>query len=93
MTERRPIFTVTKDFQKAIAELERITNRISGDLQTNSIDIVEEILSEVSKKGDEAVKAYTKKFDGFFPDPIEIPRNQISDAWENTPKELKPLEM
>ena len=89
MTERRQIFTLTSDFQKAIAELERITNRISGDVQKSSIHLVEEILSEVRDNGDKAIKAYTKKFDGFLPDPIAIPEKEISEAWEKTPKELK----
>ena len=51
--------------------------------------IVEEILQEVKKNGDIAVEKYTKKFDGFNPDPMQVSSDQIKNAWDEIDKNLK----
>ena len=50
---------------------------------------VNRILSEVRNKGDEAVRKYTKKFDGFLPEDIEISDAEFEEAEKVTGDELK----
>ncbi len=75
--------------QKAIQELKRISQRtISGD--NKKIDsIVEEILQEVKTHGDNAVEAYTQKFDGFLPKPMQVSSKDLKNAWDETDNNLK----
>ncbi|MDD2956195.1 MAG: histidinol dehydrogenase [Oscillospiraceae bacterium] len=42
--------------------------------------VVSEILKEIKEKGDEALKAYTLKFDGRCPESFEVDREEINDA-------------
>ncbi|ABX09541.1 histidinol dehydrogenase [Prochlorococcus marinus] len=69
--------------------LERISNRTCGDGQKKAVLTVEKILERVKKDGDTALIEYTKKFDGFDPDPLEVPLEAIERAWEETPKPLQ----
>ena len=75
--------------QKALQELRRISQRtISGDnKKINSI--VEDILQEVKVHGDIAVEKYTKKFDGFHPDPMQVSADRIKNAWDEIDNNLK----
>ena len=43
-------------------------------------EIVSEIIEDVRKNGDQAVFAYTEKFDGKLPPYLEVPREEINDA-------------
>ncbi|MBE6852904.1 MAG: histidinol dehydrogenase [Ruminococcus sp.] len=43
-------------------------------------EVVSEIIENVRKNGDEAVKNYTLKFDGNLPEYYEVPREVINDA-------------
>ena len=63
--------------KKAIEELRRISNRTNSDNNNKINEIVEEILQEVKISGDIAVKKYTKKFDGFDPDPMQVSADEI----------------
>ena len=56
--------------KEAIKELKRISNRTNSENNNKINKIVEEIIQEVKISGDIAVKKYTKKFDGFDPDPV-----------------------
>ena len=51
-----------------------------GEVSREVTETVGRILQDVREKGDEAVFAYTKKFDGSLPDPIEVSREEINDA-------------
>ncbi len=46
-------------------------------------DIVSEIIENVRKNGDAAVKEYTQKFDGSLPQYYEVPADVINDALTN----------
>ena len=59
----------------AIQELRRISTRTNLENNNNINAIVEKILQEVKTYGDKAVKKYTKKFDGFNPDPMLVKEN------------------
>ena len=69
--------------QEASEELRRISSRTNSDNNNQINTIVEEILQEVKFSGDIAVKKYTKKFDGFNPDPMQVSADELKDAWDN----------
>ena len=58
--------------KEAIQELNRISARNNSENNHKISGIVEEILKEVKNHGDIAVKKFTKKFDGFNPDPMQV---------------------
>ena len=70
-------------------ELKRIENRINSENNEKVNTIVKTILEDVKEEGDEALKRYTLKFDGFNPDPLNISRKEIKKAWDTTSKPLK----
>ncbi len=78
-----------KNFDQAHAELKRITDRTSGTVQDKAIKVVDDILKNVAERGDEALKEYTFRFDGFLTEKFEVPSDLILKAWEETPKELQ----
>ena len=75
--------------KSAIEELKRISTRTNSDNNNKVNIIVEEILQEVKIYGDIAVEKYTKKFDGFDPDPFQVSSDQIKDAWDEIDYDLK----
>ena len=54
--------------------------RRSGETDKKVSEIVSEIIETVRTGGDEAVKNYTKKFDGNLPQYYEVPREVINEA-------------
>ena len=50
---------------------------------------VRNIITDVAKKGDRAVKEYTLKYDGFKPEALEVPAQEIQKAGEKVSKSLK----
>jgi histidinol dehydrogenase len=54
--------------------------RRSGETDRRVTQVVSEIIETVKNGGDEAVKDYTKKFDGSLPEYYEVPREVINDA-------------
>lgn len=77
------------DIDQAQLELKKITDRTTGVAQDQAIKVVEDILKNVSERGDEAVKEYTSRFDGFLAENFQIPQDLILKAWEETPRELQ----
>ena len=75
--------------KEAIEELKRISTRTNLDKNNKVNTIVEEILQEVKISGDMAVEKYTKKFDGFEPDPMQVSEDQIRNAWDKIDNNLK----
>ena len=63
--------------KEAIEELKRITNRTNSENNNKINEIVAEILQEVKISGDIAVEKYTKKFDGFNPEPMQVSEKYI----------------
>ena len=70
-------------------ELKRIENRINLENNEEVNSIVKKILEDVKNQGDEALKKYTLKFDGFNPDPLSVSKKEITKAWEKTTKPLQ----
>ncbi|KGF85553.1 histidinol dehydrogenase [Prochlorococcus marinus] len=75
--------------KEAIQELKRISNRTNSENNKNINSIVEKILQEVKKNGDIAVEKYTRKFDGFNPEPMQISARDLKDAWDKIDSNLK----
>ena len=75
--------------EDAIQELKRISTRTNSENNNKITAIVEEILQEVKNHGDKAVGKYTKKFDGFDPDPMQVSADQIKNAWDEIDNNLK----
>ena len=75
--------------EKAIQELIRISARTNSENNNKINSIVEEILQEVRIQGDIAVEKYTKQFDGFNPDPMQVSIEDLKNAWEQTDNNLK----
>ena len=67
------------DGQKEYEFLKDLEKR-SGETDKKVSQIVTEIIETVREGGDEAVKNYTKKFDGNLPQYYEVPREVINDA-------------
>jgi len=70
-------------------ELKRISDRINLDNNEEINKTVKEILEDVKNTGDEALKKYTLKFDGFNPEPISVSKKEIEKAWVTTSKPLQ----
>ena len=77
------------NIDQAQLELKAITDRTSGTIQVKAIEVAEEILKSVNERGDEALKEYTSRFDGFLTENFQVPSDLILKAWEETPKELQ----
>ena len=73
----------------AIQELKRISTRTNSENNNKITAIVEEILREVKNHGDKAVGKYTKKFDGFDPNPMQVSADQIKNAYDEIDNNLK----
>ena len=75
--------------QEAIKELIRISARTTSESNNSVNSIVQDILQEVKVDGDKALEKYTKKFDGFNPNPMQVSSNDLSKAWNETKSDLK----
>ena len=85
----KPTIKTTESIEDARYELKRITDRTSGTAQDEAIKTVKDILNNVKERGDQALKEYTSKFDGFLADSFQVPSELILEAWEKTPKALQ----
>ena len=80
---------IVKNKEEAFQELKRISTRTNSENNHKINTKVEEILREVKTYGDKAVEKYTKKFDGFNPDPMQVSADQIKNAWDEIDNNLK----
>ncbi len=81
--------STANNIDQAQIELKKITNRTSGTVQDQAIRVVEDILKNVSDRGDQALREYTSRFDGFLAEKFQVPSDLIVKAWEETSKELQ----
>ena len=72
----KKIYVNGKDEKEFFKQLEER----NGETDKKVTAVVSEIIENVKKNGDEAVKAYTEKFDGKLPEYYEVPRDLINDA-------------
>ncbi|MBQ5927777.1 MAG: histidinol dehydrogenase, partial [Oscillibacter sp.] len=67
---------------------EQILNR---DIQAEE-DVsraVDEVISAVRERGDEALKEYTKRFDGVELDTLQVTEGEIASAWEQVEEDFR----
>jgi len=83
------IIKVAFEIDHAKSELNRITERTSGAVQDEAIKVVNDILKNVKERGDNALREYTSRFDGFIAEQLQVPSDLILKAWEETPKALQ----
>lgn len=60
----------------------------NGETDKKVTEIVSEIIENVKKNGDKAVKEYTEKFDGKLPEYYEVPLDVIHDALEEADEDF-----
>ena len=82
---------IIENKKEAIEELKRISTRTNSENNNDINRIVEEIIQEVKISGDIAVEKYTKKFDGFDPNPMQVSANDLKDAWDEIDNNLKQI--
>ncbi len=87
--KKKSTIKIVSSIDQAELELKRITDRTSGSAQDKAIEIVDDILKSVCKRGDEALKEYTHRFDGFLSENLQVPSDLLMKAWEETPKNLQ----
>ena len=80
---------IINDKKEALQELRRIASRTNSENNNKINSIVEEILQEVNTYGDKAVEKYTRKFDGFNPNPMQVNAETIRNAWDEIDSNLK----
>ena len=80
---------IINNTKEAVKELKRISSRTNSENNNKINTIVEEILQEVKNHGDIAVKKYTKKFDGFNPNPMQVSADHLKNAWDELDSNLK----
>ena len=75
-----------KQTRQMLAELE-----LRGARNTaRTMPVVQRIVADVRKGGDQALRRYAAKLDGLTPQqPLEISRAEMEQAWEATPKPLQ----
>jgi histidinol dehydrogenase len=75
-----------KDAEKAIAALERR----GSALDRRTVSAVGKIIGDVRKGGDAALRRYARKLDGLSDQaPLQIPREEMEQAWRDTPAALQ----
>ena len=80
---------LVRDPEAAQHELKRLTSRTTSDQQSDARDRVDQILEDVQRRGDAAVKEFTERFDGFRPEPIAVPVERLEQAWRELPLDLR----
>ena len=78
-----------RDVQQAEAELQRLTRRTKSGQQKEVQERVDAILTAVRERGDAALCEFTERFDGFRPDPVAVPQQQLEQAWKALPDNLR----
>ena len=78
-----------RDPHQAEAALERLTQRTKTSQQKDVQERVDAILTAVRERGDAAVCEFTERFDGFRPDPVAVPKQELEDAWHGLPDNLR----
>ncbi len=89
LEESNQILGWIDDPELALRKLDEISSRTSLHAKLKIKASVEEILNDVKVCRDKALKRLTQKFDGFSPDPLEVPSKKIIKAWEQTPRPLQ----
>ncbi len=84
------IVDLRNDFDGSIKKdlYKKLTQRTGTQNGTNTISIVAEIIDNVKKNGDSALKEYTKKFDKAQIETIKVSEEEITAAYKEVAPEL-----
>ena len=74
---------------EAILELERLKQRTNFDSQRKAQVAVDSIIERVRIEGDAALIDLTEHFDGFRPETLLVPEEEIAAAWQACPASLQ----
>ena len=74
------MFEIVKADGKAERQLIQKLKDRSGEVDRTVTAAVTELLEDVKKNGDRAVRRYTEKFDGSCPDLLEVPAEELERA-------------
>ena len=74
---------------ETIKQLKKIAERTNVENNDEINLTVKNILEDIKKNGDTAVKKYTLKFDGFNPKPMKVTLEELEMAWQSTSIELQ----
>ncbi len=80
---------VLHDPEAAGRRLEAIAGRTSGSQSREAAARVDAILEQVRLEGDRALLELSERFDGVRPDPLRIPRQDLAQAWQDCPPDLR----
>ena len=80
---------IVRDPEQAKGELQRLVQRTAHAQQREAQGRVDTILTEVRTRGDAAVIEFTERFDGFRPEPVAVPQEQLERSWQNLPTNLQ----
>ncbi len=72
-----------------LSDLSRNSELLEVEVQVDPLYELAAVTKAAQKKGDEALKEYTSRFDGFLPESLQVPSDSIFRAWEETPKALQ----
>ncbi len=68
-------------------DIDKVVKRSENDVNS-VVPIVSDIISDVAKNGDKAIKKYTKKFDNIDVNTLKVTDEEIKNAYESIDKEL-----
>ena len=77
------------DRHQAETLLDHLASRTVNEQQREARQRVDDILDDVRRRGDAAVRAYTSTFDGFDPDPIAVDADALEQAWNGLSNDLR----
>ncbi|MGC6483302.1 MAG: histidinol dehydrogenase [Synechococcus sp.] len=77
------------DVKAAEQALDQLANRTTGEAQQQALETVEQILTHVKDQGDRALIELTERFDRFRPEPLQVAREQLAQAWDQTNANLR----
>lgn len=79
-----------KIYQKSLAEMKEIVTNYNEETIDLAVETtVREIIQDVQKNGDQALRKYTQKFDGVALEKFEVSTQILKNAWENLDNQLK----
>jgi len=80
---------VIDDKIETLTQLQKIAERTNIENNDEINLTVKNILEDIKRNGDTAVKKYTLQFDGFNPEPMGVACEEIEEAWHSTNNELQ----
>ncbi len=78
-----------RNHRDAEQHLDYLATRTTGATQQQAQATVDAILRQVQDQGDEALISLTERFDGFRPEPLRVPLEDLERAWTTTEPDLR----